>query len=41
MFNMYVPTRFLFGNGRLNELHQQKMPGEKALLVISKGKSVR
>lgn len=23
-FNMYVPTRFVFGNGRLNELHQQK-----------------
>lgn len=41
MFNMYVPTRFLFGNGRLNELHQQKMPGKKALLAISNGKSVR
>lgn len=23
-FNMYVPTRFLFGNSRLNELHEQK-----------------
>lgn len=41
MFNMYVPTRFLFGNGRLNELHQQKMPGKKAILAISNGKSVR
>ena len=40
-FNMYVPTRFLFGNGRLNELHEQKMPGKKAMLVISTGKSVR
>ncbi|SHK47960.1 iron-containing alcohol dehydrogenase [Desulforamulus aeronauticus] len=40
-FNMYVPTRFVFGNGRLDELHQQKMPGKKAILAISNGKSVR
>lgn len=39
-FNMYVPTRFLFGNGRLSELHRQKMPGKKAMLTISNGKSV-
>ncbi|MCC0743009.1 iron-containing alcohol dehydrogenase [Clostridioides sp. ZZV14-6044] len=38
-FNMYIPTRFIFGNGRLDELHQQKLPGEKALLVVSSGKS--
>lgn len=41
MFNMYVPTRFIFGNGRLAELHQQKMPGKKAMLAISDGKSIR
>lgn len=41
MFNMYVPTRFVFGNGRLSELHKQKFPGTKALLAISNGKSVR
>lgn len=40
-FNMYVPTRFVFGNGRLNELHQQQMPGKKAMLTTSNGKSVR
>lgn len=40
-FSMYVPTRFVFGNGRLNELHQQKLPGKKAMIVISNGKSVR
>lgn len=40
-FNMYVPTRFVFGNGRLNELHQQKLPGKKAMLLISNGKSAR
>ncbi|MCC0645218.1 1,3-propanediol dehydrogenase [Clostridioides difficile] len=40
-FNMYIPTRFIFGNGRLDELHQQKLPGEKALLVVSSGKSTK
>lgn len=40
-FNMYVPTRFIFGNSRLNELHMQKLPGKKAMLLISNGKSVR
>lgn len=41
MFNMYVPTRFIFGKGRLAELHQQKIPGKKAMLAISNGKSIR
>lgn len=41
MFNMYVPTRFIFGSGRLKELHQQKLPGKKAMVAISNGKSVR
>lgn len=40
-FNMYVPTRFIFGNGRLDELHRQKLPGKKAMVAISNGKSVR
>jgi alcohol dehydrogenase len=40
-FNMYVPTRFIFGCGRLNELHKQKLPGKKALVVISNGKSTK
>lgn len=40
-FNMYVPTRFVFGNGRLDELHSYTLPGKKALLVISNGKSVK
>ena len=39
-FNMYMPTRIVFGSGRLNELHKQKMPGKKALIIISSGKSV-
>ncbi|MBU3214734.1 iron-containing alcohol dehydrogenase [Clostridium estertheticum] len=40
-FNMYVPTRFIFGCGRLNELHEQKLPGKKAMVVISNGKSTK
>lgn len=38
---MYVPTRILFGAGELNNLHSQRMPGRKAVIVISKGKSAR
>lgn len=40
-FNYYIPTKILFGNGQLNNLHKEKMPGKKALIVISSGKSVR
>ncbi|SFR16585.1 iron-containing alcohol dehydrogenase [Desulfoscipio geothermicus] len=40
-FNMYVPARVLFGAGQLSNLHVQKMPGKKAMIVISKGKSVK
>ena len=40
-YMMYAPTRVLFGSGQLNHLHEQKLPGQKALLVISGGKSVR
>ena len=31
-YTMYIPTKVLFGVGKLNELHTQKMPGQKALL---------
>jgi alcohol dehydrogenase len=40
-FNMYIPTRILFGAGQLNNLNKQEMPGKKALIVISEGKSTR
>ena len=39
MFSMYAPTRILFGSGMLKNLHQQKMPGKKAMIVISSGKT--
>lgn len=40
-FSMYIPTRILFGTGELNNLHAQEMPGNKALLIISNGKSTK
>lgn len=40
-FNYYIPTKILFGRGKLNELHKETMPGKKALIVISSGKSTR
>ena len=38
---MFVPTKALFGAGQLNHLHEQDLPGKKALLVISNGKSTK
>lgn len=40
-YQFYVPTRTLFGAGKLNELHTQTMPGKKAMVVISNGKSMK
>ena len=41
MYNFFDPTRVLFGAGQLNHLHEQAMPGKKAMVVISNGKSTR
>jgi alcohol dehydrogenase len=41
MYQMYIPTRTLFGAGQLNNLHNQALPGNKAVVVISNGKSAR
>ena len=40
-FNMYVPTRILFGLGAVKKLHEQEFPGKKAVIVISNGKSTK
>lgn len=40
-FQYYVPTRILFGKGSLNDLHKQALPGRKALIVITAGKSMK
>lgn len=40
-YDMYIPTRLIFGEGMLNKLNEQPMPGKKALIIISNGKSTR
>lgn len=40
-FNYYIPTKILFGPGKLNELSKETLPGKKALIVISAGKSIK
>lgn len=40
-YQFFNPTRVLFGAGQLNNLHEQAMPGKKAMVVISNGKSTR
>ena len=39
-FKYYIPTKILFGRGALNKLHTEKLPGKKALIVITSGRSV-
>lgn len=40
-FNFYMPTKVLFGPGKLGEMHNEKFPGKKALIVTSNGTSVK
>lgn len=40
-FNYYIPTKILFGPGKLNELRSETLPGKKALIVISSGNSMK
>jgi len=40
-FNYYIPTKILFGAGKLNELSNEALPGKKALIVISSGNSMK
>lgn len=40
-FHFNNPTNLIFGAGRLEELGSQTLPGKKALLLISNGKSVK
>ena len=40
-FHYFIPTRILFGNGTLEELARQPLPGKKALVVISSGSSMK
>ena len=38
-FTAYMSTKILFGAGTLNELKNQRLPGKKALILLSDGKS--
>lgn len=40
-FDFNNPTRILFGSGKLDELGSQPMPGKKALLLMSGGRSAK
>ena len=40
-FDFYMPTKVLFGAGRLGDLHSQNLPGKKALIVTSNGQSTK
>lgn len=40
-FNLNSPTNLLFGVGSLQQLGSQTMPGKKALLLLSAGKSAK
>lgn len=40
-YSFYMPSRVIFGQNTLKTLHEQALPGKKALIVISAGKSMR
>lgn len=40
-FNFFNPTNLIFGSGSLSKLGEQQMPGRKAMLLISSGKSTK
>ncbi|MDR3259916.1 MAG: iron-containing alcohol dehydrogenase [Fusobacteriaceae bacterium] len=40
-FKYFIPTKILFGRGQLGNLHKEQLPGKKALIVMSSGKSAK
>lgn len=40
-FEYHIPTHVLFGPGQLKNLHNQKLPGSKALIVTTNGGSAK
>lgn len=40
-FEYYMPARLIFGRGRLKELSEFSFPGSKALIIITRGQSMR
>ena len=41
VFSLHIPTRILFGCGEIKKLATEKLPGKKAMIVISSGTSMR
>lgn len=40
-FTVFMPTKWIFGTGALDELGKQTLPGKRALLVTSGGRSAK
>ncbi len=40
-FSQFIPTNMIFGRGSIERLGTEKLPGKKALIVISSGTSMR
>lgn len=40
-FDFFMPSKVLFGEGRLQDLHKEKLPGSKALIVTTGGPVVK
>lgn len=40
-FQIFMPTRILFAKGAINKLAEVKLPGKKAIIVISSGQSMK
>lgn len=40
-FSVYIPTDIEFGCGSLSRLHEKKLPGKKALIVMTNGRSAK
>jgi alcohol dehydrogenase len=40
-FDFYMPAKVLFGAGKLQSLHEQQLPGKKALIATTNGTSVK
>lgn len=40
-FDYFIPTKILFGRGKLDQLGTEPLPGKKALIVISSGTAMK
>ena len=41
VFNMHIPTKLLFGCGEIKRLATEKLPGRRAMIIVSAGGSMR